>query len=193
MERGYHDYPDKLRTILQEQIDDAERRGYDRILLGYGLCGNGAEDLRTRTAVLAMPRFDDCIAMMLCIGKRQKRALTQPGIMYLTRGWALNENAMLPSYQGYVEKYGERKAKRLIKVMLGAYTDTAIVDTGCYDLEPVREYAEKCRETLGLGVTEVPGTTRILEKLVTGEWDEDILVFRPGQAVTQSDFCFNGQ
>ena len=46
---GMHDLgASGLRPHLQERIDAADGQGYDAILLGYALCGRGAEGLRRR-------------------------------------------------------------------------------------------------------------------------------------------------
>ena len=37
---------------------------------------------------------------------------------------------------------------------------------------------------------EVPGSNRILYKLITGEWDEDIIVLEPLVCVKEEDFDF---
>jgi hypothetical protein len=72
-ERGHHNDPDKLREVIQTEIDRAEAGGADVIMLAYGLCGKGAVGWHTEHATLAMPRFDDCCNIMLCTGKREKR------------------------------------------------------------------------------------------------------------------------
>ena len=121
-ERGHHNDPDKLREVVQAEIDKAEEDGADLILLAYGLCGNGAVGWHTDNAVLAMPRFDDCVNMMLCTGKRTKRNYLSAGHMYLTGGWSRDEGALLDMFESYLAKYGKRKADKLMKMMLASYT-----------------------------------------------------------------------
>ena len=84
-ERGHHNDPDKLREVIQAEINRAEKDGADLIMLGYGLCGNGAVGWHTEKAVLAMPRFDDCVNMMLCTDKRDRRNYLKAGHMYLSK------------------------------------------------------------------------------------------------------------
>ena len=149
-ERGHHNDPDKLRDVVQTEIYKAEEDGADLIMLAYGLCGNGAVGWRTETATLVMPRFDDCVNMMLCTGKRDRRNYLKAGHMYLTGGWSKDEGALLDMFESYLVKYGKRKADKLMKKMLDSYTSVTVIDTGCYEMEPVIAYADECAERFGL-------------------------------------------
>lgn len=193
MERGYHNDPDELREVIQNEIYGAEADGADTVILAYGFCGKGASGWRTDKAVLAMPRFDDCCNIMLCTGKRHKRNLLEAGNMYLTKGWSKDEGALLSMLERAQERYGERRGLKAMKLMFDSYTKVTVIDTGCYELKPVQEYAEKCAEILGLEKCTVPGSNEILRKLITGEWDEDIIVKKPGEPVTDEDFEFGGE
>ena len=191
-ERGHHNDPDKLREVIQAEISKAEEDGADLILLAYGLCGNGAVGWHTEKATLAMPRFDDCVNMMLCTGKRCKRNYLSAGHMYLTGGWSRDDGALLDMFESYLAKYGKRKADKLMKLMLASYSSVTVIDTGCFDMEPVVEYADQCAERFGLDRKIVPGGNEPIKKLITGEWDEDIIVRKPGAPVKEEDFDFEG-
>lgn len=192
-ERGHHNDPDKLREVIQNEIDRADADGAEVIMLAYGLCGKGAAGWHTRHAVLAMPRFDDCCNIMLCTGKREKRNLLEAGNMYLTKGWSKDEGALLSMLERAKERYGERRGLKAMKLMFDSYTKVTVIDTGCYELGPVQDYAAKCAELLSLEDITVPGSNMILEKLIAGDWDEDIIVKRPGEAVAEEDFEFGGE
>ena len=189
-ERGHHNDPDKLREVVQAEISRAENAGADLIMLGYGLCGNGALGWHADKAVLAMPRFDDCVNMMLCTGKRDRRNYLKAGHMYLTGGWSRDDGALLTMLDSYLEKYGERKGKKLMKLMLASYTGVTVIDTGCFEMKPVIEYADECAERFGLKRYIVPGDNKPMEKLITGEWDDDIIIAEPGQIIKEEDFEF---
>lgn len=191
-ERGYHNDPDKLRAVIQKEIDEAEADGAEEIMLAYGLCGKGAAGWHTKKAVLAMPRFDDCCNIMLCTGQRTKRNLLDAGNMYLTKGWSKDEGALLSMFERARERYGERRGLRVMKMMFDSYTKVTVIDTGCYELAPVQKYAEKCAELLELEYCTVPGGNIVLVKLLTGSWDQDIIVKGPGEAIAEEDFEFSG-
>ena len=193
MERGYHNDPDELREVIQKEIDRAESDGADTVILAYGLCGKGAAGWHTESAVLAMPRFDDCCNIMLCTGKREKRNLLEAGNMYLTKGWSKDEGALLSMLERAQERYGERRGLKAMKLMFDSYTKVTVIDTGCYPLGPVEEYAAKCADILDLKKCTVPGSNEVLRKLITGDWDEDIVVKHPGEPVIEEDFDFRGE
>lgn len=186
LERGYHNTPEKLRQVLQREIDELGE--YDEILLAYGLCGNGTAGLVSEKATLVLPRFDDCINLMLCTGARKGRGLAEAGSIYLTRGWIQDEEAILQKQEEYVEEYGEETAQEILEMMYEHYEKIAVIDTGCYDLRPVQDYARRAGEMLSLEPVTVPGSTRILEKLLRGQWDEDFIVQRPGQPLTAAQW-----
>ena len=188
VDRGYHENPDTLRARLQQMINEAERLGATEILLAIGLCGNGVVGLVAQHAKLVIPRFDDCINLMLFEGERTCRGLAQAGILYLTRGWAHDATLITGQREAYARKYGERRADRLMKAMWGAYRAVSLIDNGCYDIDEVQEYAQKCADILEVGVQVDPGSNDIMDKLMSGNWDSDILVSGPGQPIAQEDF-----
>jgi hypothetical protein len=63
-----------------------------------------------------------------------------------------------------------------------------LIDTGRYDLGPHRARITPFAETFGLDIEEVAGTTRILDALVGGGWDDDFVVAPPGHELTLRDF-----
>jgi hypothetical protein len=73
-------------------------------------------------------------------------------------------------------------------MMLEHYTRLVLIDTGRYDLAPFREYAERFAKFYDLRLEEVPGTTRLVDMLVAGEWDDSFLVVPPGREITLDDF-----
>lgn len=188
LERGYHDIPENLNKAVQEKIDECSLAGADRILIMYGLCGNGAVGWKSDASQIVMPRFDDCVNMMLCINERDRRNYLEPGKTYLTAGWAKEKGSLKNMIADAKNRYGEKRGIKALKRLLDSYHHISIMDTGCYEMEPIREYADECARILDMEVELVLGTNRIMEKLLTGEWDSDIIVKDPGQAVTAEDF-----
>ena len=188
IDRGYHNTPKKLKEELQGQIDRLQE--YDEILLTFGLCGNGTEGIISPSARLIMPRFDDCINMLLCRGHREHRGLAEAGSIYLTRGWTLESESILSQYDTYVEEYGEETAEEILEMMYEHYESISVIDTKSYDLTPVRDYAKKAGDLLGLSSHTVEGSTELLRQLLLGQWDENFLILEPGQSVKAMDFEF---
>ena len=188
IDRGYHNTPKKLKEELQDQIDRLQE--YDEILLTFGLCGNGTEGIVSPSARLIMPRFDDCINMLLCRGRREHRGLAETGSIYLTRGWTLESESILSQYDTYLEEYGEETAEEILEMMYEHYESISLIDTKSYDLTPVQDYAKKAGDLLGLSSRIVEGSTELLRQLLLGQWDENFLVLEPGQPVKATDFDF---
>ena len=53
---------------------------------------------------------------------------------------------------------------------------------------PILLYTEESAELIGGSIIHVPGSNRVLEKLVSGEWDSQFLVLEPGRTVSDGDF-----
>lgn len=188
MERGHHSKPENLNVVVMEAIAEAEKLEPEYILLAYGLCGNGAVGWKSERATLVIPKFDDCINMMLCPEVRRERNNLQTGRMYLTRGWIQEKGSVGNMIQECCARYGDRKGLSAVKVMLEAYHHLTVIDTGCYNLGPVQDYARRYASLLGFRVDTVKGSDRVMEKLLLGEWDDDIIVKKPGDAIAEADF-----
>ena len=86
---GLHERPNKLRRKLQAAIDRAANTGeWDRIVVGYGVCGRGTVDVRAQDIPLVIPRVHDCIALFLGGDNRYQEQFKQyPGTYYISHGW----------------------------------------------------------------------------------------------------------
>jgi hypothetical protein len=60
-------------------------------------------------------------------------------------------------------------------------------------MEPVIAYADECAERFCLERRIVPGGNDVMQKLISGQWDEDIIVKELGSAVTEEEFSFEGE
>ena len=182
-----HDYPDKLRATVQERIDATP--GERTILLCYGRCSNGLTGLHARGHRLVLPAVDDCISLLL--GSREtylRQFAEHPGTYYYTRGWI---DYLEDTYQVYLKlipKYGEERARRLALMELANYTRLAIIDTGTYPLADYEPYVYKVGVFFDLPVEHLPGSLRLIEKLVAGPHDDEFFVVEPGETLDESRF-----
>jgi hypothetical protein len=185
---GLHLRPEKLREALQAKIDEASD-GADVLLLGYGLCSMAVIGLQARTAHLVIPRVDDCIAIFLgsCAAYKEQ-AKKEPGTYYLTKGWIEVGDTPFEEHKQLIEKYGEAKARRMTQLMLKNYRRLAFINTGQYEIERFREYAQKTAESFGLRFEEIEGSSALVQKMVNGPWDAEFLVVAPGEIVKYTDF-----
>ena len=132
LDKELHNVPERLRDVLQETMDDAERTHHpDRVLLAFGFCGNAAQGLRAGAYQLILPRTDDCITMLL--GSRQRKAALEAGVgtMFLTQNWIGSDNDLLSVRNRMFEEYDEDEAQEIFDMMYGHYSRIALLDTKC--------------------------------------------------------------
>lgn len=189
VDMGLHTHPDKLRVELQRLVDavEAER---DTIVLGFGLCSNAVVGLVSNHQRLIIPRVHDCVPMFLGSNSAyEAQAEKELGTYYLTKGFieGADGNSVL-SYHQLDAKYGREKADRILGCMLKHYTRLALINTGNYGLEHYRKVAKEAAGRLKLRFEEIPGANDLIRKLICGPWDEDILIFPPGETVTEEPF-----
>ncbi len=188
LEAHLHVKPDSLKTALREAVAAADEPGVT-IVLGYGLCSNAVLGLKTDHATLLVPRVDDCIAMLLGSNEAFSReAEKERGSYYLAKAYLDDCSTLVSEHEAMVAKYGQERAERMMRLVLKHYRRIVLVDTGRYDLEPLRERVGSVAEVYDLAVEEVDGTTRILDGLVAGDWGEDFVVAPPGHELTLRDF-----
>lgn len=184
---GLHMDPDKLKAAVQKEIDAVP--GDCDILLGYGLCSNGVVGLRSDTHRLVIPRSDDCIALFL--GSREEhlaRLRAAPGTYYLTKGWVIAQSGPIQEYERIRERYGEKRADKVVKALFGNYTHVVLINTGNYNMEHYRDFAKAMAAFLELEFQEIPGSNRLLTKLLDGDWDSEFAVVEPGTPVPLDAF-----
>jgi Protein of unknown function (DUF1638) len=185
---GLHNVPKNLHTQLQEAID-ATGLEYGTILLGYGLCANAILGLKSRGFQLVIPRADDCITLFL--GSRQEylRQLgLSPGTFYLTKGWIECGEDPYTEYSTLRTKYGHEKAYKITKRYIQHYTRLALINPGSYQTEAYRKYAKMVADYFNLTYEEIQGSTRLLERIIEGAWENEFVVIPPGQEVTYDMF-----
>jgi hypothetical protein len=186
---GLHLVPGSLKRRLQEAIDAACSENYESIILGYGLCSMAVVGLETRTATVVIPRVDDCIACFL--GSREAYTAQnkkEPGTYYLTKGWIEVSDTLLDEYNRSVEKYGEERAERIMRVMLQNYKRLVYIDTGSDNQEYYRQYARNVADKFNLRFEEVKGSNALIYRTLYGPWDDDFVVAQPGQTIQYTDF-----
>lgn len=185
---GLHLNPAELKRVLRKKIDEASVE-VDVLLLGYGLCSMAVVGLKATTATLVIPKTDDCIAIFLGSASAYKQqSKAEPGTYYLTKGWIEAGDTPFEEHELIVERFGEEKAKRMTGFLLKNYKRLALIDTGQYEIERYRDYTRSKAEEFELRFEEIDGSSRLIEKMLRGPWDEEFAVVEPGNSVTYEDF-----
>ena len=195
MDYGLHRVPSKLTWSVQDEVDRIEDPSV--IILGYGLCGNGLQGVKSRQHTLVIARADDCIAILL--GSREaylEEFENEPGTYYLTKGWLESGSDPLKEYNEYKEKYGEKDAEWLMDQQYQHYKRIVLVAHQQEDLEKYRSQAQavaKFCERWGMRYEEKLGSDRYVARLVEvanslDTQDKDFLIVPPGGEIRQEDF-----
>jgi hypothetical protein len=195
LDYGLHTFPKQLKKGVQEQIDSIQKPSI--IVLGYGLCGNGLDEIYAGIHTLVIPKADDCVAIFM--GSRQ-RYLDQfhenPGTYYLTKGWFEVGSDPLSEYEKLVEKYGADTAEYLMDTQFQHYKRLVFVAHSQVDLDAYRpralEVAAYC-ERFGMEYSEYLGSevfihqiAEVLEK--QHKFPSEFIVVEPGDTLRQEMF-----
>jgi len=199
---GLHLTPNKLRGILQTQIDAADNQSpYDAVVLAYGLCGKATHGLRAGEIPLIVPRAHDCITLFLGSREKYNHEFGEcPGTFwyvqdYIERGdsdgipLSIGANTSADSeilYTEYEAKYGADNAAYLMEIM-GAwqahYERAAFIDLGVGNGDSVAERAQQDAQRRGWRYEPMAGNLVLIKRLLDGDWNEDFLILQPGEQV----------
>ena len=191
MEHLLHNVPVKLAGALQEAIDGIEDA--DRVLLGYGNCGNAIQGLVTGDFELIIPRVDDCISLMLGSQRYREGYSQQHAAFYLSDGWLKGEHTIEWDYEEMVNDYGEEEADEVMNMMYAHYRTMAYLDTGLYDVAGLMERTRHLCEVIETRQVVEPAILSYVEQLVCGPWPDELFVHvGPGQTVPYAPFLEPG-
>ncbi len=197
-EKDSHNNSETLRSTIQQKIDESTGKGFDAILLGYGICGNATVGIEARDTRLVIPRAHDCCTLFLGSRKKFRRHFKDnPSQPFSSAGYMERSNTLYhdgfhpacieddPKYKEYIAQYGEENARYIYETMYGeAVHPEKIV---FIEIPETRHlgYAEVCRqqaEENGMQLEILDGSLAILRKLLCGDWDEaDFLTLEPGE------------
>jgi hypothetical protein len=183
LDAGLHLWPDRLREAIQRDLDRIEN--VDVVLMGYGFCGKGLAGVRSDRFKIVVPRIHDCISLLL--GSALAREQCGNDVYFVTKGWLDHEISIVHEFNRCAARYGEQKATSLMKKMMKHHTRLTAIDTGAYNVEPVKLQVQTLAEKMGWKFETAPGSLRIFHKLLKGPWDEEFVVLEPGQVITLDD------
>lgn len=190
VESGLHNTPELLHKRIQREINRIDN--VDVILLLFGYCGNSLLGIQSNKVRLILPKVDDCIPLLLGSSQARKIFSKEMGTYFLTKGWLDYENNLIKEYDRCVARYGQVRAAKIMKIMMGNYKRFVLIDTGAYQVDSVLPKTREFAARLGMCHEVAPGSLRMVHKLLQGEWDDEFLVLEPGQQVTLADICSSG-
>jgi hypothetical protein len=191
--QGLHDDPARMQRELQAAIDRAEADPtVSVVVLAYGLCSRGVENLRHDRCPLVIARAHDCVTLF--VGDKDRVAAIHrenPGTYWYHPGWIRGHASPGPDRDArlrreYAEKFGEDDVEYLMEMDragLAHYNRAAYVGLGLGDTQREAEYTRSCAACLGWGYQEVAGDPALLQALLRGDWDEKRFLIVPPRHV----------
>ena len=212
VESGLHDHPEKLQAALQHLVDlldegvrsgtvvtlpsvrpdrgPADARRVDvtvepvsEVLLALGFCGKGLQGLVSEHVTMVFPRVDDCVSLFLNQGCTREEIPRDTRSYYLTGGWFRHNSSLNEAFEDWVERYGPERAASLRKAMFRGYERVSLIDTKAYEVNDFVEQSHDYAEDLDLEHVIVQGSVQLLERLFRKDWNSEIVVVPPGEAI----------
>ncbi|MBP1763671.1 MAG: hypothetical protein H6Q65_729 [Firmicutes bacterium] len=182
LEAGLHNKPERLHARVMEEIAMLDNVG--TILMAFGFCGNSMLGLRADQAKIVIPKTEDCIPLLLGSSAARLALSREMGTYFLTKGWLDYEQNIIWEYERCLKRYGEQRAVRVMKTMLGHYKRFLLIDTGAYPVDSILPRTLAFAERMAMKHEIRRGSLQILHKLFLGQWDENFLVLKPGEELT---------
>jgi hypothetical protein len=193
-----------MQSRIVKSIQKADQKGFDAILLGYGLCNTWIYGLAAKKTPLIIPRSHDCIGVLL--GSKQKYLdyyFENPGTYFQSVGWMENtENEPSIKKRSLQKLYGMDMSQEEIKSKYGEenldylndaldqtkhYSNMAFIDTGMDSDYHFQNHAKSKAEKNKWTFDVLKGNINLLQNLVNGHWsDSEFLIINPGAVVQQS-------
>lgn len=204
--KGLHDIgAEGMCQRVQQVVDRVASSSYEVVLMGYGLCNNGVQGLRSGPLPLVIPRVHDCIGLFFGSHERYKTYFdAHPDSFYLTTGWLerdeLNEElkplaighqmGMDLSWEELVERYGEENARFLYDQLCNTtknYQRFTFIAMGLAGEEAFEAHGRREAEARGWAFEKVEGRMDMVHRLLSGTWDDrEFLVVPPFHQIKAS-------
>lgn len=183
LEDQLHNVPETLHEKVQSAID-AETDA-DIIYLLYGHCGQALTGVQAKSCPVVLPKVEDCIDVLLC--HKSDTAEMRRTSYFVSQGWLWGEEGLGYEYDRMKEKYGEKRALRVIKAMYKNYKHLMFVKTGVED-ETVREKCAAVAEKLDLELQETEGDVDLVIEMLGGSTDSRFIAVKPGEVIREEMF-----
>lgn len=181
-----HNIPEKLKTRLQEEIDKVEEAS--NILLLFGCCGNGTVGLVSRNSKIVCPKVDDCFSLFMGGNEKRKNLYKSVSTYFFTKRYIENDLSLWHEIERTKEKYGEKKCKKIINMIIGKYEYIRVIDTGSYDVNDILDKTTQIAREWNMEHEVLKGDLNILYKALQGKWDEDFIKIDCKETIKFTDF-----
>ncbi len=184
LDEDLHNTPAKLHDALQAKI--GELGDYGEIILTYLLCGNALIGIGSDTSRIRFLRGDDCIYAQMCLCPEYREL--RPRSFFLSHGWLSTSRNSLEEYDRTVEKYGERRARRICDALYRNYRNVVYMKLGGEVPEEDREKVLRFAELAKVEPLYMDGSLELYRKLLWLEDCPEVTVLEAGERVSESLF-----
>jgi hypothetical protein len=183
-----HATPKKMREELIMTMSKRIPKAYDTVLVAQGYCGGVWEDVAFDRKVV-IPRVDDCVTMALQMTDHYSPDLKKKGHYYL---FNIMSGLFSPKkmFNKFTKQYGKEKTQEIFDDWFKDYPYLDVVTSECENRNN-QKYQSEIQDSAQLikaQIQYVPGSNLLIEKLLTGRWDEQFIVKAPGERISMSDF-----
>ena len=178
--RLYHRDPSEMREHVTSALERLDPE-VDTVLVSMGFCGGSWDKVKVPCR-LVIPRIDDCISLLLQTTDEPVSNLKKPDHLYVKDKDPGKEN-FKSIFAHLTKDIDEETKKRYHEDWMRYYREIDIIETDINDSRRP-EYAASVRadaDWLQADRAYVPGGTHLLEKLISGDWDRQFMVFEPGE------------
>ena len=192
LDRSLHMDPGQMRKAVIDLINSLPDE-YDTVLIAMGFCGGVWHGTSFERTVI-IPRVDDCVSLLLHTDDGYHPNLKQDGHLYLYESDPKDFSALtlMHNTNSFTQDLDLKDLSRdfLFEMWFHNYRYMDIIDTGlndCYS-EDYASAAQDQADQIRAELDYVPGSILLLEKLVSGNWDEQFIVAPPGKTILHGDF-----
>lgn len=188
LKQELHRHPKKLNARLDDSIGRIERDfSPKRLILVYGYCGGGLENISSMSADLVFARVHDCIQLFL--GRNPARIDAQgKGIYFLSRGWIRYARTPYTDYLSLKDKLGHEEAFRSCKRLFKAYGRVTYVNSVPHNSSLMRRKSEEFARFFGMQHSEMQADLNFLKNLLEGGNSPRMLQVKPRNQITKKHF-----
>lgn len=184
LNRKYHVDPKKMRRHIIKAIEQMPQE-IDTVLVAMGYCGGSWEDVSFSKRVV-IPRVDECVSLLLHTDDRYCPDMKEKGHLYM-KDKDPGSFSLQKAFEGFTEGMDEKEKENTRRIWASCYTHVDIVDTGISDIhsEEYKRAAKENADWINGQVQYRKGSNHLIEKLVSGRWDEQFFVAEPGERINR--------
>lgn len=190
VDRLLHVEPEKMKTAVGEVINTLSAE-IKTVLVGMGFCG-GVWDHVSFSRRVVIPRVDDCVSLLLHKDDKYHPNLKEEGHLYLyeKNPAEFSARSIMRDYSNADDEFANMNKDWLFHMWYDGYHHLDIIDTGyndCYS-EEYATIAQENADMINAVLDYTEGSNLLLEKLVSGRWDEQFIVAELGHLIRHADF-----